>query len=115
MARPSVAFGVPIGVTAEPMLHTVGEIGLRCFYQSMNVIGHPAIADDLPPRSQHLNLQPFGESFVVALVMEKCPSTITTGDDVINRTGELDSWFSSHSRMSSSIFGLAFSLITNLH
>ena len=76
----------------------------------MPMVRHHAIADDLPRRSQHLNFQPFGESIVMAIVMEKRPSTITTGDNVINRTGELNSWFTSHSWMSSAKLSIVFSL-----
>lgn len=54
MAGSPVPFGVPIGVTAEPVLHAASEIRLRRPDQSVDVVWHPAVSDDLPTASVNL-------------------------------------------------------------
>ncbi len=41
MSCTTIASGVPIGVTGQPMVHACGEIGLWGLNQGMDVIGQP--------------------------------------------------------------------------
>ena len=83
MSGPSIAFGVPVGVAAEPVLHPACEIWLWGSQQNVNVIGHPAIGDDPPAASVNLGNQSFGESFVVLFVVKQFPTSIAAGDDMV--------------------------------
>lgn len=85
----AIAFGIPVGVSTEPVLHAGRQIGLGSSQEKVDVIWHPAIGDHIPSRALHFVGQTVGESVIVAVVMKDCPATITARDDVVNRTGEL--------------------------
>ena len=70
MTRASIPFGVPVGIATEPMLHPASEIRLRCANQSVNVVWHSAVGDDLPTASVDLLSESLGEAIVVPFIME---------------------------------------------
>ena len=73
------------------MLHACGEIGLWGLNQGMDVIGHPAERQHNPAASLYFLLKPFGKSFVVRLVVKQLLSPVAPRNEVVVRTGELDS------------------------
>ena len=96
MTAAVVSFGIPVGVTREPVLHPTGEIWLRRSDEGVDMIGHPAIGDHLPPTSRHLLDQSLGEPLVVPLVVKQSASTIAPGDNMIDRIFVLQSWQTGH-------------------
>ena len=80
MTHTLVAFGIPIGVTRQPMLHTTSEIGLGSLHQQVNVIGHPAIGKYFPAATSDLFLEPLGQPIVMSVIMKdlRLPSTRVT-------------------------------------
>jgi hypothetical protein len=91
MSCTTIAFGVLIGVTGQPMLHARGEIGLWGLNQGMDVIGQPGERQHNPAASLYFLLKPFGKSFVVLLVVKQLLSPVAPRNEVVVRTGELDS------------------------
>jgi len=84
MAGSTVAFGVPVGVTAEPVLHPAGKIGLRRLNQGVNVIGHSTKRDNAPATPINLVNQPIGKSSVVSFILEQPTPSVTTSDDMVD-------------------------------
>jgi len=81
MSSSAIAFGMPVCISGQPMLHAAGQIGLRCLDQRMNMIWHPAVGQHDPPASRDLVLQTLGKTLVMTLVIEQLSSTITVSDD----------------------------------
>jgi len=91
-----IAFGVPVGIAGEPVLHPLSQIGLGGLNQRMNMIGHPAVGEYDPATALYFLSQSVGEAFVVVFIVKKCSPAITAGDDVVVGTGELDTWGPRH-------------------
>ena len=96
MSRATVSFGVPIGVSREPMLHAMGQIGLRSLDQGMNVIGHPTKGQDDPAAALDFVSESLCKPLVVTGIMEQLASSIATGDDVIIGARKLNPRWSWH-------------------
>src|SRR5690606_21685505 len=60
--------------------------------QRVDVVGHPAISDNDPVAPVDLIDKPLGESIIVSLVMEQLSSSVTSGDDVVDRIVVLQAW-----------------------
>ena len=91
-----IAFGIPVGVSTEPVLHAGRQVGLGSSHEKVDVIWHPAIGDHVPRRSLHFVSQTLCDPSIVTVVMKDGPATITARDDVVNRTGELQTRRSGH-------------------
>ena len=91
-----MTFGIPVGVSTEPVLPAVRQVGLGSSQDKVAVIWHPAIGDHVPRRALHFVSQTVCEPSTVTVVMKDGPATITARDDVVNRTGELQTRRSGH-------------------
>ena len=91
-----MTFGIPVGVSTEPVLHAGRQVGLGSSQEKVDVIWHPAIGDHVPRRALHFVSQTLCDPSIVTVVMKDGPATITARDDVVNRTGELQTRRSGH-------------------
>jgi hypothetical protein len=91
-----MTFGIPVGVSTEPVLHAGRQVGLGSSQEKVDVIWHPAIGAHVPRRALHFVSQTVCEPSLVTVVMKDGPATITASDDVVNRTGELQTRRSGH-------------------
>ena len=99
MKEALIAFGVPIGIAAQPVLHPGAQIGLGGPEQEVDVVGHPAIGEDLPGGSPHLVGQSLREPIVMPFVMEHGFFSVPSGHDMINGAWKLQSRGTSHTEI----------------
>ncbi len=94
----SLAFplSLPVGVSTEPVLHAGRQVRLGSSQEKVDVIWHPAIGDLVPRGALHFVSQTVCEPSLVTVVMKDGPATITARDDVVHRTGELQTRRSGH-------------------
>ena len=92
----AITFGIPVGVSTEPVLHAGRQVGSGSSQEKVDVIWHPAIGDHVPRRALHFVGQTVCEPSIVTVVMKDCPATIAARDDVVNRSGELPTRRSGH-------------------
>ena len=60
------------------------------------MIWHPEIGDHIPRRAPHFVSQTVCEPSIVTVVMKDGPPTITARDEMVNRSGELQTRRSGH-------------------
>lgn len=92
MTSSLIAFGVPIRVPGEPMLHPSSQVGLGSLNERMDMIGHPAIGEHDPATAIDFLPKSVGEAFVVTVVVKQFSPAITTSDDVVVGACKLDAW-----------------------
>ena len=86
-----VAFGVPVGVAAQQILHALGQIGLRRAEEKVNMIGHPDEAEDVPSGPIDGFFQTIGHPLIVSIFVKQKLSPVTTSHDMVDRAGKLNS------------------------
>ncbi len=91
VAGPLMTFGIPVGVSAQQVLHPSRQVGLGRLHKKMNMIRHPNVGQDLPSRSGDRRRQPVGHSLVVAIDMKNRLTTIPPCHDVIDRVRKFNS------------------------
>lgn len=60
-----MTFGIPVGVSTEPVLHAGCRVGLRSSQEEVDVIWHPAIGDHVPRGALHFVSQTVCEPSLV--------------------------------------------------
>ena len=78
------------------MLHPASQVGFARLDQGMDVIGHPAVGEDIPTAPGDLVLQSCGETFVGTGIVEQRSPSVTARNAVVVRPGKLDSWRTRH-------------------
>ncbi len=97
MTGSPIAFGVPVRVSGEPVLHPPSQVRLGSLNQRVDMVGHPAIGEHDPATALDFLPKSVGKAFVVTIVVKQFSPAITASDDVVVGTCELDAWRPRHS------------------
>jgi hypothetical protein len=96
MARSLMPFGVPVGVSTHQVLHALGEVGLWCPEEEMDMVRHPYKGKHLPAGAEHSLFQPLEHSLVVVIPAKNRLPRVPSSHRVVDRARILDSKRSCH-------------------
>jgi hypothetical protein len=94
-----MAFGEPIGVARNQILHSGRKVGLGRLQEQMDVIGHPHVAHHQPIELPNSRFQALQKALEITLVAEYSLPAIATAHHVVDRSRIFNAMWSCHDRI----------------